>query len=407
MGRREEVFGSIVRPIREILGGLMGDGGPKAKSQFLKIKEEPNTIESLRIALGLLHGVGRTSGRLSFRLCHDFVASFLTPSVALVDIYAAADAKEGVRKAKVNASESKDTKGGYAEVVSSVIILFRDTVEAGLSYCDRKQASHLLKTSLSLVKCYANRKSVRKLSEIDEQDIVALLALLSGLKTENLDDMSAETRDLGALVVVTGFLVIMELLNPSLLALPAVYNAFFRMLGDCIAAYPRKLVSMDEKMQGKFLECIGFALRHHDPTTIKSGLRALRAMTLAILRCAKDGGKSGVETSIIAKCLAKVSSMQGTIVKMLLVDKLSSSMVDPLSDTLFPLLVAAPHAFADLAKNVVQRAGESNRQRVQRGFELLLNANGLKRELTQENRNLFRGNTRLFLKTVRSVLDRR
>jgi len=185
---------------------------------------------------------------------------------------------------------------------------------------------------------------------------------------------------------------------------PSVYQAFYVLFSQLIIKNPAKLARMKPQDQSKFSECVLFALKHADAKVARTGLNALRAMTLAIVR---SGTSSSSSSSPSADNVRKLDGMQRYLFKMLLQDSLAKELVDPIADALFPLIVASPNTLNDVARTTIGTVAPADRDTVQRGFKQLLNANGLKRELSPDNRARFRANVLLFLANVRSVLQKK
>jgi len=382
-----EVFQAVQAPIR----GLLLVGRSRPTSGF---KVSDNNKQRLGIAV--LHGVARTtSGRHAFNLCNKVVLGNLGLAANLVAT-------------------------NHSLMAVPVVFLFRDAVEGMMAYCNAEQAIVLINTSIEMIRNYKNHHQrhpqasassqqrqntttegkTQKEGDIEEEDVKGLsgiLSLLSHLKTSNLDDVTPEAKTRASKAVIEGIIIVMQMLSQKMLMYPGVYLAFFDLLSECIVAWPRQVLTMQNELLSRFKECIEFALKHADERVNRSGLRAIRALTIAMLKFPKHANTSPQQIGV----------MQARILKILLVEKLSSGLVEPIADTLFPLILASPQSYSQVVNGFIQNASPQDRERARNGFSMLLGANGLKRELTTANREIFRRNIKDLMKMVRPVLTRR
>jgi hypothetical protein len=384
---------------------------------------------SLETILGALHGllgVARAGQRKTYQIVFPFCAPLLPTLTNLLPLCGGRDDESCV------------------DVVRVVVQIFSALAEYHLTFLPATVAAGFMQASLAFVQLYTVVNATRLTSfradsgiilkrsktgskgsgdgKVDKdegqyEDLNALLGLLSHITDKDMFDLSEDSQESKAPVMQTAtecVLVALRSLCPVLsarvLLFPELAVAYLDLMATILQTHPEHVAGLPANCLEAVLTTVVAAVRQ--PYTGELGLRILKVVAnhhLGVWNApaSKRNTLSPQELQELERLHQFLNQCLEQLMMVLLLEPLSASLIEPLADALFPLILACYPCFESLVKSYIgNQPAEEIRNRLTRAFNLLISENGLTRENTRPNRANFRKNVTHFLQEVRSFMTR-
>ena len=248
----------------------------------------------------------------------------------------------------------------------------------------------------------ASAKGASAAAEAEEvvryKQVKTLLQLLGHLASRDEDASSEqqaadELSYTGVLTAALGH--VLPCVTPALLEYPKLCAAYFRLLGSYLETRPLAAVTMPPPLYASVHDSIGFGIAHHDANICRGALEAAYEFAR---RAAQHATHAGPADEMLRQLLGRVAAD-------LLTSRLHPEVVDPAGgNALIALIVAQPaHWQALVASLVGAQPTAEGRACATAAFGALLTTNNVSATLSRPNRQRFRTNLEVMLRTVVSA----
>ena len=330
-----------------------------------------------------------------------------------------------------------------SSLVLSILDLFSATASQQMSFMDRRQTALFLCTVTRLIHLWLSAWQVRSASlsspssspsssssssslprqrvEMDlavdayEAEVSAILSLLSEVVDEDLQSAGPDT------VLRAGDVCLLALTTLTtdrhfMQALPHLHAdvsvSFYHLVMETLTTHTQRFGELlREAKDGIIRTVLAQVLEPVKPEVQRFALSTVQA--IAAFHC-QHAGKGGELAEMFGPYLPQCVR---SLLRVVLYQHLSPAVVDSLADALLPCLIAASSTYADISRSVIeqyraeleQRGGGGGEgvelDRLQRGFHDLCVGHGVQQSLSMSNKLRFRKNVKLFIETVRVIVQ--
>lgn len=336
--------------------------------------------------------------------------------------------------------------------VSAGVCLLRSDVGSHADLQRLGKLKHLKAVSASGHK--ATDEKARDLEEEHLGDVETLLTLLHHIiQLDSFDVGTPEGRAIAGLAadaVLHGLTLLVPHVSDSLLAFPKIAELYFGLLRELVVAHADKFAALPLPVRDAFLSSLMVGIASHSTNIARDAFQTLSAIgifhvkgvwsldddTLAPLK-PKTGRTLGKKTiSLVGSSESKapavasptkadgspthsaldkerVRAFQLRLLNTLLFQPhLHESLLGPLADALFPLIVNNMEQYVESVNRLVSEWRDKQKpppsaeqlKKLHDGFQQLLTANQLQAKLSRGNMHIFRQNVKLFVENVRSFV---
>jgi exportin-4 len=366
----------------------------------------PHTIRQLLASLAMMRGVGGVSGMHVFDMAFTFLESFFDKFLRLVQLYKA-----------------------YPRVVTAILQLVCSMAESEVRFMSRIQSASFMSFVLRLVRVYGKYSSERLAwfqsrqkqhgdelkhsvdvngsdnSDEDDDfvDISTVLRILDHVNSKDLLDFSdddGKATEFASDAALAGLGILLpHITEQNMFMFPTVTELYFDLLEDVITTHPSKFGRIGNDERKQLMQALVFAIQHHSADVVRCGLQALRALAEYHLACMRD--------SVATPFQADLSNFMHGLFSTLLFQRVSPDTLDDFAHTLLPMIIISHQGFVQAAQTMASECSNdaSIREKVTQCFQRLINTNGVKQDLTRPNKKRFRQNFRVFISTIRGLIQ--
>ena len=317
-----------------------------------------------------------------------------------------------------------------APVVSAILSLLVSSAEHQLSYMDSSQSSrfmalcadmvghflHSMQQRAATLQPAVQRIEAELLVESYEEDMTLLLRLLSELVGDDTWSAGVDTVERAgqlcvmAVTTLTSDGLFMQVLAASALSSSSspssLVSLFFSLLHDALTTHTARVAELPSAVRARLL-----SLLLHAPPQVSR--QCLQCVTALAAYHAKQ------RSAVQAQLADDVSRMLHWLLVALISRPVHSALLEPFSDALLACCVAVPHRIGQLATAAVDEWQQQRRQQrsqvqsesdersaaaeqsaLQSSIARLVTSNGLRADLSMDNKRKMRANVRHYANTL-------
>jgi hypothetical protein len=433
---RQDACGAVLGPI----GMRMARHAEMIRARV----RSSGTVEQLYCTINMLRGVASTTGS-TFEIAFGFLQTYFGGLVSLIGMF-----------------------GTESRVVTSILKLFRDLAATEVGFLNGEQQIVLMRSCVEVVAQFGRVNTERltrlrtgtglvaaaeaKEAEQDQfSDVTTLLKLLSHLISSEMGSLERDAVQSASDAALQGLMILAPHLSENMLKYPEICQAYFSLLRDLVTTHVDKFASLPSEARSTMIGSLTLGINHYDVIIARDGLTTLNELGVFHFRCRRAAmgipdepepvastpsrsGRLPVERKSPAKSPSSVTSppagsvaasmgaspfgddlvtrhdFMARVLNILLFERTSPLLLEPLADALLPLVVAEPEHYSATVDRLIAAkllsTDDTVRRRVWNGFKELVTTK-LARNTHKSNRFQFRANVRRLVESVRSFLQQK